>query len=45
MINTTHFLQLRHGLPEQAGHLLGRSNPALTALGWQQMQRGTARLL
>ncbi|EDQ01635.1 histidine phosphatase family protein [Shewanella benthica] len=44
MLNTTHFMLLRHGLPEQAGHLLGRTNPALTEQGWQQMRRSAATL-
>lgn len=43
-MNATHFMLLRHGLPEQAGHLLGRTNPALTTQGWQQMQRSAAML-
>ena len=38
------FTLLRHGLPEQADCLLGRTNPPLTAKGWQQMQRSSAGL-
>ncbi|MCY4357576.1 MAG: histidine phosphatase family protein [Gammaproteobacteria bacterium] len=32
---------LRHGEPEGGDILRGRINPALTALGWQQMQHAT----
>ncbi|GIU17021.1 MULTISPECIES: histidine phosphatase family protein [unclassified Shewanella] len=35
----TQFTLLRHGLPEKAECLLGRTNPPLTAQGWQQMQQ------
>lgn len=43
-MNTTHFTLLRHGLPDLADHLLGRTDPALTRLGWQQMRSSTATL-
>ena len=43
-MNTTHFMLLRHGLPHQARHLLGRSDPGLTSKGWHQMQRSAATL-
>ncbi|GIU35689.1 histidine phosphatase family protein [Shewanella schlegeliana] len=33
----THFTLLRHGQPEQANCLLGRTDPPLTDKGWQQM--------
>lgn len=40
----THFTLLRHGLPEQADCLLGRTNPPLTEKGWQQMQASSEAL-
>lgn len=43
-MNDTQFTLLRHGLPEQAGCLLGRTNPPLTAKGWQQMEQSSASL-
>lgn len=43
-MNATHFTLLRHGLPEQADCLLGRTDPELTEKGWQQMQRSSAQL-
>jgi broad specificity phosphatase PhoE len=43
-MNDTQFTLLRHGLPKQADSLLGRTNPPLTAKGWQQMQRSSAGL-
>ncbi|MBR9727947.1 histidine phosphatase family protein [Shewanella intestini] len=43
-MNTTEFIIMRHGLPEQADCLLGRTNPPLTTIGWQQMYRSSAAL-
>ncbi|WP_237162636.1 histidine phosphatase family protein [Shewanella halifaxensis] len=43
-MNYTHFTMLRHGLPEQADCLLGRTNPELTAMGLAQMRSSTAAL-
>lgn len=40
----THFTVLRHGLPEQADCLLGRTNPALTQKGLQQMHSAATGL-
>ncbi|ABV36768.1 conserved hypothetical protein [Shewanella sediminis HAW-EB3] len=44
MKNDTQFTLLRHGLPEQSGCLLGRTNPPLTAKGWQQMDQSSDSL-
>ncbi len=43
-MNDTQFTLLRHGLPELSGCLLGRTNPPLTAKGWQQMEQSSASL-
>ncbi|MGL4187161.1 MAG: histidine phosphatase family protein, partial [Thiotrichaceae bacterium] len=44
MNRTTQFMLLRHGLPELAERLLGRTDPRLTEQGWQQMHASTAAL-
>ncbi len=43
-MNYTQFILLRHGLPELSDCLLGRTNPPLTAKGWQQMEQSSAVL-
>ncbi|WOT06764.1 histidine phosphatase family protein [Shewanella youngdeokensis] len=44
LMNYCEFTLLRHGQPEQADCLLGRTNPPLTAKGWQQMQLSSTGL-
>ncbi|MBY6096792.1 histidine phosphatase family protein [Ferrimonas balearica] len=41
---TTRLTLLRHGLPEQADRLLGRTDPVLTTTGWQQLRESVSEM-
>ncbi|WP_028112438.1 histidine phosphatase family protein [Ferrimonas kyonanensis] len=43
-MTTTEFHLVRHGQPQDAERLLGRSDPELTELGWRQWQSSCAPL-